>query len=353
MKLALNLLVLAMFSFLFFSCQSDSVVNSDVQIDEYYTYTTQPFPYDSVSTLIAVGNNDFYINSNAPYRFSSNISTPVQINDTSFVFQNIQALSPDYYILTGIKKTYPHKPIVKIFNNGVYTTDDVFGSWDGDAIVSIPYIIEKNKFFAFSGTLSSYSYFNNGDRHDFSMGEKATIFIGKANNSPYIFGISPEVHRMNAYKFVNDEPQYLWSQIVIPPIGSTGTLLQTNFALNEDIIHVSKYGSPENANYFHIEQFANESFRTLYSDKLGESENIECVLGKSYRQLIIITTDSSGVYAAYIFDGINMLKQKNFPANLIKTQTNSLVFSNYYDNTFYMYYNYGSRQVIKAKFRGM
>lgn len=352
MKLTLNLSALALLAITFFSCQSDSIVNSDLRIDQYYTYTTQPFPYDSVSTMTAIGNNDLLINSNAPYRFVNNISTPIQTNDTSFLFQNLYGLSADYLILTGIKKSYPHKPTVKIFDNGVFTTDEVYGSWDGNAIVTIPYIIEKNKFFAFSGTSSSYSYCNNGDRHDFGMGDKSTMFAGKANNTPYIFGVSPEVNRMNAYKFINDAPQYLWSQIVIAPIGSTGTLLQTNFALSEEIIHVSKYGSEQYGNYFEIEQLANENFRTLYFNTLGEAENIEYVLGKSYLQFIIITTNSEGVYSAYTYDGMNMMKQSNFPANIIKTKVNSLVFSNYYNNTFYMYYNYGSRQLIKAAFNG-
>jgi len=332
-------LLLALISISISSC-SDEIINSEVHVDEYYSYTSQPFPFDTVYGMQAVDDNTIFLFSHGVYKFSDGVSSEINYNDNNFGWWDFKAFSPEHYVFTGRKTTAPYSPMIKVYDNGIYTDYTL----PFDSLDYSPYIvsfIEKNKFIIGSFPSRKYYVFDNGTITNFTLPNTNSpdAFAGKINGSTYFISYEG-VQQHNVYKFTGSGAQLLFSY------GNAGEY-DMLYALEKDIIKIVRTGRIAQFSYLTETGWSN-----IYNyDMKSDTAFVRGVIGKSHSQFLFLVQEGQESYSAYAYDGLNFTKQINFPLIRRQYAEGELSYSNFTRRSFYMYNNFNTRQLIKATFR--
>lgn len=329
------------FSVLFFSCKSDSPVTSSQTQHNTYSWNHQSIPYDVVSDIILVDNDNFFFISNGVKKYSGGTITPINVDDSTFYTASFNAYSSDYYIFGGISNRSPDSTLIKIYDNGIYK-NYYLPKQTKISTTQIHYIISKDKFFVkLYPESNKYFLFQNGIFTEFELNEGNTPKeFFKANNNIYIKAVNAPIHGTSYYKVTEAGPVYLWTEPEYIHIFSE------LFYTTNDLIKITADTVTQKFSYF-TEQGWNPF---LTYNLFDNDEHIFGLTGESRYKFVAFKINLHyGSSNAYVWDGIELTPQTNFPTGLTQfPYKGNFTISNYRDNHFYFYPNYNSRTLYKA-----
>lgn len=330
----------------FLSCK-DSPVSGEPLPEASYNWTSVPVPFDTVYGVFAVDDdNTCFAFSNGLKKIVNGVISPITVQDTSFNWIGFAPYSADSYVFIGNKMSEPTTWVIKTFDNGTYK-DFLIPGITNTGGAYIPYFYSKDKFFVFFDNLKKYYLIDNGLITEFNVENSRPQFLITVNGGQYMFCRSTSSYSYDIYKITGAGSAYLRSE----PVYGANSDYENIYPLEEDLIKVIKSGAQVKFSYF-----TESGWENLHSyENNGFSNQIMNIKGKSKMQFFVIKSldNSAGNLYAEAWNGFYFTKQTNFPAGLTSNGNGILISSNYIDNTIYFYQNFGTRNLIKARYAGI
>jgi len=338
MKLTLNLTALALFSFLFFSCKNDSIVNSGGTLGnvKYFDWSSNAATYDQIFFIHTIDRQSYFAwgYSNF-YKVTNNIAVPFSEMNSEFHTENAYPYESNYIVFTGFHFTTNRKAYM-IENNGIYTIYDRPESHD-TINLSEPFFAEKGKFYYALFTSGKYCKFDNGTYTEYTLpsgtiGYSSTF--GKTNGKVYLFAVNSDQTRV-IYRLDDSGPILLRNE------SSDGYL----YPVKSDMIKWDFTG---------YTYFTEQGWSKIFDIQPHQNFGFPYALtGENRNKFIVVSTDSLRHPYTSIWDGMYFTKQSNFPEAVSTVPTIGFYHGEFIDNTFYLvvFDDNARRTVVKAVVR--
>lgn len=330
----LSLLFISVFAFTLYSCSDSAVTNPITGVFnavEVYDYTITSSPVANSSFIVTIDNNSYFIltSDGKFYRVTNGTAELFTVNSSVFKTQYATVFDNTYIVYIGARVSDNLRQYM-VYDNGTYT---IYDGPPNTNVLFTPYIPERGTFYITQLDSSMFYRFKNGTYTRYAVEGNLNAEIGKSNGSIYITGNNLADER-RIYKMTETGPVFLRLETYVGPMRN----------LNNSIMRIQNSTKTVSA-------FTESGWTNLFTIPYTSTTLYGYLRGENSSSFGMIDTDSLHKIMIHQWDGTNLTKQTNVPAEAITTSSSQWNAGEFINRTNYILFKNSPQKVMKISLK--